>query len=142
MDCKINQESLIDFQFGNIDLETRAQVEAHLLGCSSCLEEFFLLKRDVESAHVVALKPSSQVKAQIHREFLAYAYGQVREHPRRFVLGGLVAAAAMLVVIFSGQYGKLKDKPSHEHAPEVEMVRSLDEAVDSAGENPGHINII
>ncbi len=142
MDCKINQESLIDFQFGNSDLETRAQVEAHLLGCSACLEEFFLLKRDVESAHVVALKPSNQVKARIHREFLAYAYGQVREHPRRFIIGGFVAAAAMLIVIFSGQYKKLDDKPSHENVPHTEMVRSLDEAVDSGGENPGHINII
>ncbi len=142
MDCKINQESLIDFQFGNSDLETRAQVEAHLLGCSACLEEFFLLKRDVESAHVVALKPSNQVKARIHREFLAYAYGQVREHPRRFIIGGFVAAAAMLIVIFSGQYQKLDDKPSHENVPHAEMVRSLNEAVDSGGENPGHINII
>ncbi len=142
MDCKISQESLIDFQFGNIDLETRAQVEAHLLGCSACLEEFFLLKRDVESAHVVALKPSNQVKTRIHREFLAYAYGQVREHPRRFIIGGFVAAAAMLIVIFSGQYKKLDDKPSHEYVPHTEMVRSLDEAVDSGGENPGHINII
>lgn len=142
MDCKVNQESLIDFQFGNIDLETRAQVEAHLLGCSACLEEFFLFKRDVESAHVVALKPSKQVKARIHREFLAYAYGHVREHPRRFILGGLVAAAAMLIVMFSGQYDKLKTKPSVEKTPDVEMVRSLNEAVDSGGENPGHINII
>jgi anti-sigma factor RsiW len=142
MDCKINQESLIDFQFGNIDLETRAQVEAHLLGCSACLEEFFLLKRDVESAHVVALKPSSQVKAKIHREFLAYAYGQVRMHPRRYIVGGLVAAAALVVVMLSGQYHKLNDKPNRDNAPQVEMIRSLDEAVDSGGENPGHINII
>ena len=142
MDCKVNQESLIDFQFGNLDRENRAEVEAHLLGCSSCLEEFFLLKRDVESAHDVVLKPSVQVKARIHREFLAYAYGHVQKHPRSYIVGGLVAAAAMLVVVFSGQFGKLMDKPSHEKAPETEMVRSLNEAVDSGGENPGHINII
>jgi anti-sigma factor RsiW len=140
MDCKINQESLIDFQFGNLDRQARAEVEAHLLGCSFCLEEFFLLKRDVESAHDVVLKPSQEVKARVHREFLAY--GTVRKHPRSFIVGGLVAAAAMLIVMFSGQIEKLMHKPVHEKAPETEMIRSLNEAVDSGGENPGHINII
>jgi hypothetical protein len=142
MDCKVNQESLIDFQFGKIDLETRAQVEAHLLGCTSCLEEFFLLKRDVESAHVIALEPSKETKARIHREFLAQAYGQLRSHPRTFIMGALVAAAAMLLVIFSGQFEKMQEKPKTHHVPQTETVRSLDEAVDSGGENPGHINII
>ncbi|HET9240420.1 MAG TPA: zf-HC2 domain-containing protein [Oligoflexus sp.] len=142
MDCKVNQESLIDFQFGNMDRQARSEVEAHLLGCSSCLEEFFLLKRDVESAHDVILKPSSQVKERIHRDFLAFAYGTVQKHPRSFIVGGLVAAAAMLIVMFSGQFSKLMHKPVHEQAPETEMVRSLNEAVDSGGENPGHINII
>jgi anti-sigma factor RsiW len=142
MDCKVNQESLIDFQFGKIDLETRAQVEAHLLGCSACLEELFLLKRDVESAHDMILQPSKETKAKIHREFLAYAYGQLQAHPRTWIVGGLVAAAAMLLVIFSGQFGKLQEKPKNNHAPQLEMIRSLDEAVDSGGENPGHINII
>jgi hypothetical protein len=142
MDCKVNQEHLIDFQFGNLDLQARAEVEAHLLGCSSCLEEFFLLKRDVESAHDVIMKPSHHVKSRIHREFLTYAYGTVRKHPRSFIVGGLVAAAAMLVVMLSGPFEKLMHKPVHEKNPETEMVRSLNEAVDSGGENPGHINII
>jgi anti-sigma factor RsiW len=142
MDCKINQEQLIDFQFGNIDLDTRAQVEAHLLGCSACLEEFLLLKRDVESAHVVALRPSAQVKAKIHREFLAYTYGQVREHPRRFIIGGLVAAAALVMILISGQVTRLNEQPAEQHNPQFEMTNSLNEAVDSGGTNPGHINII
>ncbi|WP_141735197.1 anti-sigma factor family protein [Oligoflexus tunisiensis] len=142
MDCKINQEHLIDFQFGNIDLDTRAQVEAHLLDCSACLEEFLLLKRDVESAQVVALRPSAEVKAKIHREFLAFTYGQVREHPRRFIIGGLMAAAALLLILISGQVQKLNDKPADRPAPQMEMTNGLDEAVDSGGENPGHINII
>lgn len=142
MDCKINQENLIDFQFGSLDLDARAQVEAHLMGCTACLEEYFLLKRDVESAHTVALRPSSQVKAKIHREFIAFAYGRVREHPRRFIIGGLVAAAALIMVLFSGQFYKLNEKPRGDTVPQAELIHSLDEAVDSGGSNPGHINII
>jgi len=142
MDCKIDQENLIDFQFGNLDLDARAQVEAHLMGCTACLEEFFLLKRDVESAHALAQRPSSQVKAKIHQEFITFAYGSVREHPRRFIIGGLVAAAALIMVLFSGQFYKLNEKPRGDTVPQVELIHSLDEAVDSGGSNPGHINII
>lgn len=142
MDCKINQENMIDFQFGNLDLDTRTQIESHMMGCSACLQEFFLLKRDVESAHAEILRPSSQVKAKIHREFIAFAYGRIREHPRKLIIGGLVAAAALLLVMFSNQKQKLNDKPNGDTIPQVEMVHSLDETVDSGGSNPGHINII
>ncbi|MDQ3234216.1 MAG: anti-sigma factor [Pseudobdellovibrionaceae bacterium] len=142
MDCTVNQDKLIDFQFGNLDLDTRMQLEAHLMGCPACLEEFFLLKRDVESAQAEPLRPSSQVKARIHREFIAFAYGRVRQHPRTFIIGGLMAAAALLMVLFSGQFHKLNDKPNVHKAPQTETVRSLDESVDSGGSNPGHINII
>jgi anti-sigma factor RsiW len=142
MDCKINQEALIDFQFGSIGLDERTQVEAHLMGCSACLEEYFLLKRDVQSAHAVPLRPSSHVKAKIHRDFVAFAYGHVREHPRRFLIGGLVTAAALLLALFSGQYHKVNEKSVGDKGPQLEQVRSLDETVDSGGSNPGHINIL
>jgi hypothetical protein len=144
MNCEISQEILIDFQYGLLlDMETRDQVEAHLAECPGCLQEFFLLKRDVESAQATPLTPSNQVKARIHREFIAWSYGRMQKHPRKFLIGGLVAVAALLLVIFSGQnHHASSDKPRTDDAPKAEMVRSLDETVDSAGMNPGHINIM
>jgi hypothetical protein len=151
MDCKMNQETLIDFHFGNLDIDTRSAMEGHLLGCAECLQEYFLLKRDVESAHAVALRPAGHMKQEITREFSAYSNAKIQEqqqqrwlqaHPKKLIFGGLVAAAALILILFTGQNNKLTESSKVESAPKTEMIRSLDETVDSGGSNPGHINII
>lgn len=141
MDCKMSQENLIDFQFGSLGIDHRTHIEAHLMACPACLQEFFLLKRDVESGHAVAVRPAAEVRAKILREYVRYSYGQVREHPKRYIVGGFVAAAAAVLLLVYSKHDP-EPKKTREPAAQVETVRSLDETVDSGGSNPGHINII
>lgn len=154
MDCKINQDQIIDFHFGKISMVDRQQVEQHLRSCPECLEEFFLFKRDAELAHEVILQPSKAVRSDIHREFSIYSQGMLSQqaqfwfkaHPKKIIFAGLAAAAAVAFLMLAHPSQWLHPKPSNqsstgENGPS-ELVRSLDETVDSAGSSPGHINIL
>jgi anti-sigma factor RsiW len=63
MTCDEIQGALVAYCFGDISEEERARVEEHLLGCRPCLERFFALKRDIETASgSPAPSPSSALR--------------------------------------------------------------------------------
>jgi len=62
MDCDVIGVELIGFHFGDLEDEPRRRVEAHLLGCRSCLQAFIALKRTVETADA---KPSDAARSRL-----------------------------------------------------------------------------
>ncbi len=140
----------MDFHFGKIDPTDRQLVEQHLLSCSSCLKEYFELKRDLE-VNGEADRPSDIVRHRIRRDFASYVENLVSEETRAWVaarrlkltFGALAVAAAIFLLLFSGDVFRsqvnLKDSTMIEESQEL---KSLDEAVDSGRLNPGHINMI
>lgn len=148
MDCKVGPESFIDFHFGKITPAEREKVETHLAACPACLAEFFDLKRDLEED--ASFKPSDLAKLRVRRDFAEYCASLISEEKKVWIysnrvgigVGFLTIAAALLLIVFSGQLAKTsRDQIPVETAPHGEL-RSLDEAVDSGRLSPGHINMI
>ena len=148
MDCKIDPELFVDFHFGKISPPERGRVESHLGNCQSCLHEYFSLKRDLEMISDTE-KPSELVKLRLRRDFAAYCDSLISVESRqwlysqrtRLALGFLAIAAALLLIIYSGQAGRTSPEAAKKSQVTDEL-KSLDEAIDSGRLSPGHINII
>lgn len=147
MDCKISGEQIIDFHFGNLSEAKRSSVELHLAQCPDCLTEFFALKRDLEVP--TATLPSAGTVHRIKSEFESFCLGiwseesrlWVHTHRRKILLGGLLAAVATLLLVFSSQNHLLKQRETRLES-DKESVQSLDETIDSGRSSPIHINTI
>ena len=79
MDCELSQKELVPFHFGTLDPAGRAALEAHLLGCASCLKDYLTLKRDLETG-ATAPAPRPEAKDRLRR---AVAQELERRNPRR-----------------------------------------------------------
>jgi hypothetical protein len=103
MECDQAREGLLEFREGQLDLEARMRMEAHLLVCRECLDEL----RAVESllARVAALpvpEPSPGFARRIH--------ARIEEERRRPALGrgwlprvtSLAAAGLAALLLVSG----------------------------------------
>jgi|GEM_PF-1432834 len=66
MSCEHIRPELTGFQFATLDPDARRAVEAHLLGCRACLEEFLEVKRAVEATDDGPL-PSPASRARLRR---------------------------------------------------------------------------
>lgn len=66
LDCPEATEHLVAHALGALDDAERGEVEAHLLGCRACLEEYFALKRAMDRAEDVPA-PSPAAKARLRR---------------------------------------------------------------------------
>ena len=103
MDCTRVAGHLVAYHFATVSDEERDAIDAHLLGCRTCLEAYFALKRaadrsplDRPSAHV-----RERLRASVAAEFPARS--PVRLFARRIPLyqglfAAAVAAAIALVV--------------------------------------------
>jgi hypothetical protein len=150
MDCKISEreEQIIDFHFGNLSGAERDSVEQHLSQCSTCLATYFSLKREMEVDAKLVTPPSESVRNRIMAEFEAYSYSiwsseggkWIHAHRRTLLVGGILAAAATLLLIFSSQNQFIKS--SVNKVVPSERFEHLDEAIDSARQSPVHINTI
>lgn len=66
MDCTAVAENLVAYQVGAIDDADRAAIEAHLVGCRSCLETYMAIKRAADRA--VFERPRPEVKERLRKE--------------------------------------------------------------------------
>jgi anti-sigma factor RsiW len=104
MNCDQVRSELVAYQFGVITDASRDRVEQHLASCPHCLQEFFTLKREVETGPS-GPRPSaaarSRLRAAVAREVLGEA--AVRpwrwwERPLAFGLASAAVVAAVLSV--------------------------------------------
>ena len=101
MDCEMTQSELVAYLFGVIEDRTRADVEQHLLDCSSCLREFIALKRAAETADDA---PSAVAKDRLRRDVAgelrraSHASWSWWERPLAVALAGLMVVMAMMFV--------------------------------------------
>ncbi len=66
MTCERVRPELTGFHFGAVEGDDRREVEAHLVACRACLEEYFELKRAVEGADLED-GPSPASRARLRR---------------------------------------------------------------------------
>ncbi len=111
MTCSHIAPELVPYHFGEIPLEARDEVEAHLLSCPDCLADFLAFKRQVETAELEE-RPSEaarrRLRSAVARELSIdpaprpWAWW---ERPLAFGFAGaaLAAAAMMVGVITAGE---------------------------------------
>lgn len=142
MACPINEEKLIDFQSGTLRGKERDALERHLFGCERCLADYFLLKRDFESAHDIDCRPSPFVRKRIEWDFSQFANSLeagrrwVLANRRKVYVASMLAAAALLLVFLFRGIDASKDDGGRG------ALRTLEDAVDSGRESPRLINIL
>ena len=100
MDCGLIRPELVMFHFGDVDAQTRDEVEAHLAGCSACVRAFLALKREVETAPERGEVPSAAARDRLRR---AVSAELATRRPRSRVAWGtaFAAAAATLLLVFA-----------------------------------------
>ena len=98
MNCDRVTPELVAYHFGEVSPETRAGLETHLLSCSSCLQAFLCVKRDIETGQL-GPRPSPQARSRL-RQAVAVELGVAKssrawswwERPLAF---GLAASAVL-----------------------------------------------
>lgn len=98
MSCETMTPHLLALHFGELDLATRAAVEAHLVECRACAVQFFALKRAVEVPEDA--RPSQRARTRL-RAAVEQELGlriPLWERALAFwVAAGAVACAVLLV---------------------------------------------
>ena len=102
MTCERVELELVAYHFGTCMNESRTEVEAHLLGCTDCLQNFLALKRGIETGES-APRPSEAARARLRvavRDHLRRPIRQWRwwERPFAFSLAGAVVVMSVLTV--------------------------------------------
>src|SRR4051794_15629015 len=101
MDCTGVAHHLVAYQLGTVADEERDLVEAHLLGCGTCLKTYLALKRAADHAELE--RPSHEARAKlrdaVQREFAPRKPFFVRRIPLyQGVAFAAIAAAIALAV--------------------------------------------
>jgi anti-sigma factor RsiW len=65
MDCALIQGKLIEYQFAALEDGDREGVEAHLLGCTSCLRTYLALKAQVDRGSGGGEGPSEAARVRL-----------------------------------------------------------------------------
>jgi hypothetical protein len=105
MDCKVASDALVACLLATAGDAERADVEAHLVECASCVREYFALKRNLERAGE-ADRPSAAARARLRdevaRTFAPKAPSRARRWLRRPIplYQGALAAAFAVVLAF------------------------------------------
>lgn len=69
MDCTGVASHLVAYHFATVSDEERDAVDAHLLGCTTCLASYFALKRAADKSPLE--RPAASVKARLRAEVAA-----------------------------------------------------------------------
>lgn len=136
MDCAAVASHLVGYHFATLDDAERDAIDAHLLGCTTCLGAYLALKRASDQRPLE--KPSAAVKARL-RESVRTAFpkeeearpAKVRLLARRIPLyQGLFAAAlaaaialAVPTLLRASRRGEVR-----EGAPQVDSSRARAES--------------
>jgi anti-sigma factor RsiW len=116
MNCHELYVDLVSFHFGVASNDTRRGVELHLAQCSDCLQAYFAIKRDIESA-AMDPPPSEQVRLRLRRS-IAHELGLDRQ-PRgwswweRPLAFGLSCAAVLAAIHVVGALGSSEGSAPH-----------------------------
>jgi anti-sigma factor RsiW len=103
MNCDQVRPELVDYQFGVITEASRDDLEQHLASCSSCLREFFVLKREIETAPS-GPRPSAAARARLRSAVAREVLGEAVVRPWRWwerPLALSLASAAVVAAVFS-----------------------------------------
>lgn len=98
------EPQLLAFHFGDLDLDERASVEAHLRECPTCVAAFLEVKRQVELAEDAPV-PSQLVRARLRRD-IAREFGPLRS---RWEWPLALAVAAMVVFVAASFIGSMSE---------------------------------
>lgn len=100
MNCTEIEAELVGYHFGETSPDTRANLEAHLLACRACLQDYLLLKRAIET------EPLDEAPTPMARMRLRKAVAAEVQKPRmrpwawwERPTAFLVASAAMVAVL-------------------------------------------
>jgi hypothetical protein len=104
MDCSVVEADLIAYQLATCDDEARAQIDAHLLGCTPCLRAYLALKHHVERGATLDARPSDAARARLRAAVAAefqptLATRAARALRRPIPLYQSLAAAAVIVLV-------------------------------------------
>jgi hypothetical protein len=69
MDCTGVASHLVAYHFATVSDEERDAIDAHLLGCTTCLASYLALKRATDKSPLE--RPSASVKARLRAEVAA-----------------------------------------------------------------------
>ena len=139
MVCKVNEDQLVDFYFGNLNLESRGEIEKHLIICNDCLHLFLTIKRDIDLGKLTQLSPSTRIKEKVFSEFSEMKTEKMtlkKSWARPVLIAGFAAAAIILLMVFLRTPFLLLPRPS------VQDTQIVEENVDSGGRIPNHLNIL
>ena len=125
MTCDQVRSELVAYQFGVITDESRDRLEQHLASCPHCLGEFFVLKREVETAPS-GPRPSAAARARLRAAVAREVLEEAPVRPWRWwerPLAFGLASAAVIAAVFSVRMlhespgsmprGWEQDAPSH-----------------------------
>ncbi len=68
MDCRVISEDLFAYALGSSSDEVRDRIDAHLLGCTSCLRAYLRLKHHVERGASLSARPSDAIRRRIRTD--------------------------------------------------------------------------
>jgi anti-sigma factor RsiW len=105
MSCKRIRPELVAFHFGTVSDPMRSEVETHLADCTPCLQEFFAIKAEIETAASVE-RPSTSARDRLRQAVLREVVGEVPVRPwawweRPLAFG--FASAAVVAAVFAVQ---------------------------------------
>src|SRR3954468_20424917 len=99
MDCGLIRPELVMFHFGDVDADTRDDIEEHLAGCAPCVRAFLALKREIETAPEHGEVPRAAARDRLRRAVSAEL--ATRRPVHRVAWGtAFAAAAATLLLVF------------------------------------------
>lgn len=129
MSCERIRPELVAFHFGTVSDEARLETQAHLASCAACLQEFFAIKAEIETAACVG-RPSPAARARLRQAVLREVTGEVPprawawwERPFAFGFASAAVVAAMFAVqvLASGSgvlpHGARDGSASHQTEP-------------------------
>lgn len=123
MDCARVTSHLVGYHLGLVADDERGTLEAHLLGCRSCLEKYLALKRAADkAAHTKNEedRPSPEVRARLRaavmREVASPPPRRVTLFTRRIPLYQGVALAALAAAITLAAPSLLRRASQSDHS--------------------------
>ena len=102
LSCREIEPELVGYHFGEVERESRSDIEAHLLECRACLRDFLALKREIETAET-DVAPSRAARLALREAVAKEVRSPERrwswwERPFAVVFAGAAVAVAFLAV--------------------------------------------
>jgi anti-sigma factor RsiW len=99
MDCTAVAENLVAYHVGGIEDADREAIEAHLVGCRTCLETYMAIKRAADRAAVE--RPRPEVRDRLRMEVLA-AFPTKAERERKAATPAPVSFFRRRIPLYQG----------------------------------------